>query len=190
VHVLSRRRLSFVALLLLALAGCGDEEPASVSSRTTTVVRTVTVPATTPTTATTPVEEPAPDPGAPLTLRAAEHVLDARGYATLTARDFRPDQPLKVLIGIRREAPRAELAFFFVGDRYIGTDTKDPSARIEVVAQRDDAITLAYALYRPGDATDAPSGGTAEVTYRWTGGSLEPQDPIPAADPAADPSRR
>jgi hypothetical protein len=187
----SRRRLPpalpLAALALLVAAGCGgDDEPARLATVTTTVTETVTTPA-----ATAPPSTPAPDTAAPLTLREAERSLDARGYATLTARDFRPGQPLKVLVGIRRDAePRAELAFFFYGDRFLGTDTKDPSARIEVVDQSGTAVTLAYALYRPGDAIDAPSGGTAAVTYRWSGTALEPQDPIPPAAPGAPLSRR
>jgi hypothetical protein len=186
----SRRRLlpalPLAALALLATAGCGGgDEPAREAAVTRTVVETVTAPAPT-----TPATSPAPDPTARLTLAAAERVLDDRGYATLAARDFRPDQPLKVLLGIRREGPRAVHAFFFHGDRFLGTDTAQPSARIEVAGQSGEAVTLAYALYRPGDPVDAPSGGTAEVTYRWTGSALEPQDPIPSTDPDAALSRR
>ncbi|MGB2710621.1 MAG: LppP/LprE family lipoprotein [Conexibacter sp.] len=188
----SRRRLPPVlplaALVLLAPAGCGGgDEPTAAATRTATVTHTVTVPATSTATGATP----APDPNAPLSLQMAERTLDARGYAPLTERDFRPGQPLKVLVGIERgDGPRAELAFFFVGDRFIGTDTQDPSAHIDVTAQQDEAITLTYALYRPGDAIDAPSAGSADVTYAWDGSRLVPRDPIPSADPAASPSRR
>jgi hypothetical protein len=192
----SRRRilsaLAPAALALLTLAGCGgDDEPTSGPVSALTVTRTVTVPATTPT-ASTPAAPTAPaDPDAPLSLHAAEQVLDARGYAPLGERDWRPDQPLKVLLGVSRSAdPRAEQAFFFVGDTFIGTDTKDPSAAIEVAAQGDDSVTLSYGLYRPADQIDVPTGGTAEVTYRWDGSSLTPQDPIPSASPAAPLSRR
>ncbi|HEV7772093.1 MAG TPA: LppP/LprE family lipoprotein [Conexibacter sp.] len=190
----SRRRilsaLAPAALALLVLAGCGgDDEPTSASVATPTVTKTVTVPATTPTTSTgstTPT-----DPNAPLSLQAAEQVLDARGYAPLGERDWRPDQQLKVLLGVSRSAdPRAEQAFFFVGDAFIGTDTKDPSAAIELAAQSDDSVTLSYGLYRPADQIDVPTGGTAEVTYRWDGSSLAPQDPIPSASTAAPLSRR
>ncbi len=190
----SRRRvlpvLAPAALVLLALAGCGGgDAPSSATdaaARTETVTRTVTVPATTPTAPSAPA-----DPAAPLTLAAAEQVLDARGYAALGERDWRPDQSLKVLPGVSRAAdPRAELAFFFVGDRFIGTDAKDPSASIEVLDQDDDSVTLSYALYRPSDGVDGPSGGTAEVTFAWDGSRLAPQDPIPSADPDAPLSRR
>ncbi|MFL5818607.1 MAG: LppP/LprE family lipoprotein [Conexibacter sp.] len=189
----SRRRilsaLAPAALVLLASAGCGGgDEPASFPVAAT-VTKTVTVAATTPTTTT--VSTTRADPSAPLTLAAAEQALDARGYAPLGERDWRPGQQLKVLLGVSRSAdPRAEQAFFFVGDTFIGTDTKDPSAAIEVAAQSDDSVTLSYGLYRPADQVDVPTGGTAEVTYRWDGSSLTPQGPIPAASPAAPLSRR
>jgi hypothetical protein len=184
--------LAPAALALLVLAGCGGgDERTSAAVATQTVTKTVTVPATTstdsvPTTPTTPT-----DPKAPLSLQAAEQVLDARGYAPLGERDWRPDQSLKVLLGVSRSAdPRAEQAFFFVGDTFIGTDTKDPSASIEVASQDGDSVTLSYGLYRPADQIDVPTGGTAEVTYTWNGTRLVPQGPIPAASPAAPLSRR
>lgn len=193
----SRRRIlpafAPAALALLALAGCGGgDEPTSASVRTTTVTRTVTVATATQTTSTTSTA-PAPpaNPDAPLSLHAAEQTLGARAYTALSERDWRPDQRLKVLIGVGRPVnARAELAFLFVGDRFIGTDTSTPSASIAVVAQDDDSVTLRYALYRPGDAVDDPSGGSADVTYAWDGARLVPRDQIPSADPDAPLSRR
>ncbi len=198
-QVSSRRRipsaLALAALALLPLAGCGGGDESAAVVATTTVTKTVTAPATTPTTATTGTATlPPPDPSAPLSLHAAEQLLSEHGYAPLTERDWRPDQPLKVLLGIARDPrpadARQELAFFFVGDRFIGTDTKSPSAQIAVAAQADGAVTLRYGLYRPSDPVDAPSGGSATVAYRWTGSRLVPQDPIPSAAPDASPSRR
>jgi hypothetical protein len=193
----SRRRilpaLASAALALLALAGCGGgDEPTRAAATTATVTRTVTAPTPTTTTGTTSAT-PAPpaNQDAPLSLHAAEQTLGARAYAPRGERDWRPDQRLKVLLGVGRPTnARAELAFLFVGDRFIGTDTSAPSARIEVVTQDDDSVTLRYALYRPSDAIDAPSGGSAEVTYRWDGARLVPQGPIPSADPGAPLSRR
>lgn len=184
--------LAPAALALLALAGCGGgDEPTSASVATTTVTRTVTAPAATPSTNTGSTVATPPNPDAPSSLQTAEQVLAARGYAPLGERDWRPDQPLKVLLGVSHSAdPRAEQAFFFVGDAFIGTDTKDPSASIEVAAQGGDSVTLSYALYRPSDAIDSPSGGTAEVTYAWNGTRLVPQDTIPSAASDAPLSRR
>ncbi|HXE44834.1 MAG TPA: LppP/LprE family lipoprotein [Conexibacter sp.] len=198
----SRRRtlsaLAPAALALLALAGCGGGARTAAHVATRTVTRTVTTPnattqATTSATATSTAPAAPPNPNATLSLHAAEQALTARGYATLSERDWRPDQPLKVLIGVGLRSPagvRRELAFFFVGATFIGTDTKDPSGQIAVLAQDGGGATLSYGLYRPSDSIDAPTGGTAAVTYRWTGTRLIPQDPIPSAAPAASPSRR
>ncbi len=196
-----RRRLLLAlapaALALPALAGCGGGARTSAHVTTRTVTRTVTAPATTTTaTATTGVTTsaaPPPNPNATLSLHAAEQVLAARGYATLTESDWRPDQPLKVLLGVATGGPagsRRELAFLFVGASFIGNDTKDPSGQIEVTAQDGSSVTLRYGLYRPSDAIDDPTGGSATVTYRWTGARLVPQGPIPTAAPDAALSRR
>lgn len=180
--------------MLLALAGCGGgDERTSAGTATRTVVETITEPAVqTTTTSATTTPSPAPDPAATISLQAAERVLAARGYAVLGERDWRPEQTLKVLLGIAEDPgePRAELAFFFVGGTFIGTDTKEPSGLIEVAGQQDAAITLSYGLYRPADSIDDPTGGTAEVTYAWDGSRLTPQQPIPPAAPGAPLSRR
>jgi len=198
----SRRRilsaLAPAALALLALAGCGGgDKPASAQVTTPTVTRTVTSPSPTATTttpaATSTASATAPNPSAPLSLHAAEQVLAAHGYSTLSERDWRPDQPLKVVVGVAAggaAGTRRELAFFFVGATFIGTDTKDPSGQIAVTAQSGGSVTLTYGLYRSSDSIDAPTGGSADVTYRWTGTRLVPQGPIPSAAPAASPSRR
>ena len=188
--------LAPVALALPALAGCGGGAGTSAHVTTRTVTHTVTVPATTTATATTggtTNAAPPPNPSATLSLHAAEQVLAAHGYATLTERDWRPDQPLKVLLGVATGGPsgtRRELAFFFVGATFIGNDTAAPSGQLEVAAQGGDNVTLQYGLYRPSDAIDDPTGGSASVTYHWTGTRLVPQDPIPTAAPNAPLSRR
>ena len=189
----SRRRiplaLSLAALALPALAGCGgSDRTAVVTTVVSTATQTVTVEA--PATATDTAPSGTTTVPAPLTLHGAERVLAARGYEPLTERDWRPDETLKVLIGIRRAQPRAELAFLFAGGRFLGTDTRDPSGAIEVVAQDRDRVTLGYGLYRPGDALCCASAGTAHVTYVWDGTRLSPQSAIPSADPGAALSRR
>lgn len=196
-----RRRLPLAlapaALALLALAGCGGGARTTAhSTRIVTVTSTgsdtVPAPATTTAPATTSAAPP-PNPNATLSLHAAEQVLAARGYATLTERDWRPDQPLKVLLGVATRGPagsRRELAFFFVGATFIGNDTAAPSGQLEVAVQDGGSVTLQYGLYRPADAIEDPTGGSASVTYRWTGARLVPQDPIPTVAPNAPLSRR
>lgn len=187
------RTLTCAALALaLGASACGEDGggATTVVERTTTVVRTVTAPpATTTAPATTPATTTTP---APLTLRAAEQLLDARGFATLTERDWRPDQRLKVLLGVRRGVSDvgAQQAFFFLDELFLGTDTRDPSGRITVVDQSEAAITLAYALYRPGDSIESPSGGEREVTYTLSGDRLSPEQPIPPSAEDAPLSRR
>ena len=187
--------LAPAALALLALAGCGGGARTSAHLATRTVTRTVTAPATTTTTAApaTTSAAPPPNPSAALSLHAAEQVLAAHGCNTLTESDWRPDQPLKVLLGVATGGPagtRRELAFLFVGATFIGTDTKDPSGQLAVVGQDGRDVTIRYGLYRPSDTIEDPTGGSADVTYRWTGARLVPQRPIPPAAPDAPLSRR
>lgn len=179
------------AALAFGVAACGDsgDKASTTVVEQSTVTRTVTAPpATTP--ATTP--QTTSQPAAPLTLQQAEQVLEQRGFAPLGERDWRPDQTLKVLIGFAGEASMSgqEQAFFFVGDRFIGTDARAPSGRVTVTAQEDQAITLSYGLYRPKDSIESPTGGEAEVTFVWDGTSLTPQQPIPSAAQNAPLSRR
>jgi hypothetical protein len=198
----SRRALPSIlcaAALAAGLAACGGSDNAATTVvEQSTVTQTVTSaapPATTGTTpATTAPSTTATTPSQPLTLHAAEQVLADRGFSTLTERDWRADQNLKVLVGVRQNAGTSDAgqqqAFFFAADRFLGTDTRDPSGRITVTAQENDAVTLTYALYRTGDSIDQPSGGERSVTYVWDGSTLTPQQTIPPASPSAPASRR
>jgi len=195
-----------LSLAAISACGGGSSNPTTtdaVATVTRTVVRTVPG-TTTPTTqtetvttlpsdnATTGTTVPPPNPSAPLTLGRAEAALGRLGYRALTERDFDPEQPLRVLVGVRRSDPSGHVqqAFFFVGNRFIGTDTSNPSASISVTGQRAGEVTLTYNLYRPSDSIDGPSDGSADVTYRWTGSKLVPMGSIPTADPQESGSRR
>lgn len=72
-----------------------------------------------------------------------------------------------------------QYGFFFVDGRYIGRDTKDPSAAITFISGTDRMVTLKYAIYSGSDANCCPSGGTRNVRYLWNGQQLVPLDPIP-----------
>jgi len=89
---------------------------------------------------------------------AAAALLRARGYTPVEAAQYREGQTLGVLVGRRADSNggSAEQAFFFLDGRYLGTDTKEPSASVQVLAQNDTEVTLAYALYRPGDPLAPP----------------------------------
>ncbi len=181
------RRAHLLALALLAsLAGCGGSDSPSPTLKTVSVptqtqaTQTQTQPETqtqaTPTTTTTTTTAPA---------EARDEALakvSALGYNPVDPSQWNETQTLRVLVGVRKDSGDgyARRAFFFVGRRYIGTDTSDDSAGIRVDGQSDTTITLAYALYGRGDALCCP-GGTGSVRYQWNGSKLVPLDPIPPA---------
>jgi len=87
-----------------------------------------------------------------------------------------------VLIGVRTGSGDGygQQAFFFVNGRYIGTDASQPSAALRVVGQGDTEVTLAYPLYRSGDALCCPSRGHRQVHFQLDNGKLTALDPIPS----------
>jgi hypothetical protein len=106
-------------------------------------------------------------------LGAAEAVVHAKGFTVNAASEYHPDQTLRVLVGTRAGAAagNGQQAFFFVDGRYIGTDSKQPSAQVHVVSQGDTEVTLAYAL---------SGGGQATVRFQLNNGKLVPLDSIPS----------
>jgi hypothetical protein len=107
-------------------------------------------------------------------LSGAEAVLSAKGFSTNAASDYHPNQTLRVLIGTRGGSAEGngQQAFFFVDGRYIGTDSKQPSAQVHVVSQGDTEVALAYAL---------SGGGQATVHFQLNNGKLVPLETIPSA---------
>ena len=79
-----------------------------------------------------------------------------------------------MLIGTRNGSSdgHGQQAFFFVNGRYIGTDSKQPSASVHLVSQGDTEVTLAYSLSGARQAT---------VRFQLNNGKLTPLDPIPPA---------
>lgn len=125
-------------------------------------------------------------------LAAAMARVNALGFTVADRADYHPGQTLRVLIGFRRGSAdaRVQRAFFFLGDRYLGTDTGDTSAAIRVGAQDDTSVTLIYGLYRRGDPLCCPTGGSAKVRFALDNGRLAPQQPIPSSSPSAPLSRQ
>jgi hypothetical protein len=121
-------------------------------------------------------------------LKEAVGELQARGYTANETSQYHPSQTLRVLVGTNSGA--GEQAFFFVDGRYVGTDTKEPSASIDVISQSDTEVALGYSLYRSGDALSSPSGGRATVHFALNDGKLTALDPIPAASSSTGLSRR
>ena len=133
-----------------------------------------------------------------VTLQDALAAVSRKGYDAYDyANENVPDEAtwdattLRVLLGIKRSSDSYDQrAFFFLSDRYLGTDTSLPSARISLAAQSDTTVTVEYTLYRRRDPLVAPTGGSAAVRYQWNGKRLVPRDPIPPASWSATLSRR
>ena len=91
-------------------------------------------------------------------LSEALALLKAKGYTANETSQYHPNQTLRVLVGTQTGSSDdyGQQAFFFVGGRYIGTDTKEPSATVSVVSQSDTEVTLGYPLYRSGDPLSQP----------------------------------
>ncbi len=125
-------------------------------------------------------------------LAAALAVVRAHGYAAKDTSDYHPNQTLRVLIGTGANSNDGydKQAFFFVDGRYIGTDSSRPSAQLSVVSQGDTEVTLAYALYRPGNPLCCPAGGQAQVRFQLNNGRLTTLDPIPPVNSTTGPSRQ
>jgi hypothetical protein len=164
--------------------------PAKTTDTTSTATAPPTTTGTTPTrTQTAPASAPsASSPG----LAGATATVTRQGYAVTATSTYRTASTLRVLVGARQGSSdgRAQKAFFFVGDRYLGTDASDASGQIEVVGQDDSSVTLRYALYRRSDGACCPTGGHADVRFQLDQGRLSPLDDIPPASQAAALSRR
>jgi hypothetical protein len=113
----------------------------------------------------------------------AASVVRSRGYTPNDTSEYHSNQTLRVLVGTQTGSSDGygQQAFFFVDGRYLGTDTKLPSATVKVVEQGDTEVTLAYPIYRQGDPLSSPSGGEARVTFALNNGKLVPVGKIPPA---------
>jgi hypothetical protein len=199
------------------LGGCGSSETKTVTvasspaetHSTQTQATTATTPPTTTATTTTSTTNTAGGTAAPTNTRTqtapaftheetkseglsqAESVLQTKGYTASETSQYHPNQALRVLVGTRSGSSDGygQQAFFFVNGRYIGTDTKEPSATVKVLSQNDTEVTLAYPLYRPGDPLANPSGGQATVHFQLNDGKLTPLGTIPPASSSTGLSR-
>jgi hypothetical protein len=199
--------LAGLAAGLLALSGCGSgatktvsvssaAPPGTTAQHTTTTGTTQSSPKTTATTntatstagggsgeTTRTTTAPAFTKESTSTegVNAALAVVKAHGYTAGDTSDYHPNQTLRVLVGTRTGSGDGygQQAFFFLGARYLGTDTREPSASVKVVAQSDTEVTLAYPLYRPHDPLCCASGGKATVRFQLNNGHLVPLGTIP-----------
>ncbi len=169
--------------------GTAQTTPAQTASTATSTTPASTGTSTTSTGAGTTTTRSAPEPAFTQGETKAEGasgaaaVVRARGYTPNNTAEYHSNQTLRVLVGTRTGSSDGygQQAFFFIGGHYLGTDTKEPSATVKVVSQSDTEVTLAYALYRKGDALSSPSGGEAHVTFALNNGQLVPLGKIPPA---------
>jgi hypothetical protein len=208
---ISRSSLALVAGITLVLAGCGSgtktvtvaaAPPASSSTTSSSTASTPKAPptttaTTTQTTSTAATTRTAPEPafteqethaeGA----SAAAAVLRANGFTAANLSEYHANQTLRVLVGTRTGSDdgHGQRAFFFLDGRYLGTDTKEPSAALKVLAQSDTEVSIAYPLYRHADPLCCPSGGQAIVHFQLNNGRLTPVGKIPPAESASGLSR-
>lgn len=173
--------LGLLGLFLVAgvcatmIAGAADGEDGDVPTQAPVAATPASVPDPTPTPAPTPV---------PLTpeqrsqRRAAARAVREQGFEPVSLKAYHPDQTLRVLVGETSATSRANgvpdgrRAFFFVGDGFIGTDAPEPSARLRIARQTENTVTLGYRL---------TGGEETRVRFRWNGGALVPQSPVPPA---------
>jgi hypothetical protein len=206
-----RRLLPLAALAAAAFAGCGSgTKTVSVSEAPPTTGTTATTDsspktATTPqprtaTTGATSSTRTAPEPSftesggtssGSGTLPAAVATVRSHGYTPVDTSEYHPNQTLRVLVGTRTGSGDGygQQAFFFLDGRYLGTDTKEPSAKLKVVSQGDTEVAIAYPLYRRHDPLCCPGGGQRTVHFVLDNGKLQPLDPIPPASGYANLSR-
>lgn len=116
-------------------------------------------------------------------LSAAVATVEQQGYVPNDTAQYNSSQTLRVLIATKSGTNGAytQQAFFFVDDKYIGTDASQPSASIALVTQSATEVVLEYGLY---DTAQAPTGH-ATVHFQLDNGKLAPLDPIPPARPSA-----
>ena len=87
-------------------------------------------------------------------------------------------QALFALHGICLDSPHSycQKVLFFLGTRYLGTDTLRPSrAVLDVLpGQQPAEVIVVYANYLPGDPDCCPSAPPIPIPYLWDGGRLRP----------------
>jgi len=115
---------------------------------------------------------------------AAERVVRSHGYNPNSGQWY-PNHQLNAIVGVVQHSAdgAARQTFFFVGNRYIGTDKADVSANSYYVAGANRTVTIGYPIYGPSDPMCCPSGGNWTVRFHWNGSRLVPLDPINAPTP-------
>lgn len=199
-HPKRRVRLGWiVAAVLVLLVGAGigylSHSPAKTTSSnrgspgsgTAATQGTTTVPAsstTASTVASTTTATSAPSStAASFDFNDATQTVNQLGFNVITVAGSQEQSPgaLNALIGqcVGSATGYCENAFFFVGDKYIGTDISGRDIAVQLSWQTDDMVALSYPLYAPSDPHCCPTGGSRLVRFKWDGATLAPLDPLP-----------
>lgn len=197
--------LPLTALAAMLLAGCGSATKTVTVASTPGTASTASTAATTSSTAQTPPAAASTATTAPAStsttrtapepsfaegqstgtggVTAAAAVVRAHGYTPNDTAEYHAGQTLRVLVGTRTGSGDGygQQAFFFIGGRYLGTDTKEPSATLRVVSQNDTEVAISYPLYRSSDPLCCPGGGSRIVHFALNDGKLTALDQIPPA---------
>jgi eukaryotic-like serine/threonine-protein kinase len=202
---LPRRRARFgwiaaaVLVLIAAAVGVGigyaSHSPSSRSASKSTSIgshsATTTIAASPPTSTTESTTAPSVVATTPqssastsFNFNTASQTVDQLGYNVVSSPNDQEPGPgaLNVLIAQCDGSATGycENAFFFVGNKYIGTDISAMDLAVSVAWQDSTTVALNYPLYAPTDPHCCPSGGDRTVRFSWTGNSLTPLDPLPA----------
>jgi LppP/LprE lipoprotein len=161
------------------------------SAETTTTTTAATPPASGEASTTRTASEPAfaeqeAKPEESGTAGAAAAVVRAHGFVPNDLSEYHSDQTLRVLVGSEGSVQRA---FFFLDGRYLGTDTKEPSAKLKVVSQSDSEVSIAYSLYGPGEQPCCSHGTQTVVHFQLNDGKLAAAQAIPPAHSSTGLSR-
>ncbi len=152
----------------------GEARPTATPTATPTRPPTPTPPPPTPTAPPAP-GTPAPNPAAALA-------------ATMSRAGYVPDGPIVVVpistggamyvqkgICAGSATGRCQIVFIYLNERFLGTDTLNPSAAIlEIRALGVDRFGVLYANYAPDDPGCCPSLPPVGIVYTWTGTRLVP----------------
>jgi hypothetical protein len=147
---------SGVAIALMVMPE--EEQPATPPAQQGAAVKGATQP------------KPAMTPAQKRARREAVAKLSEEGYEPVRIADWRPNAPVKVLVG--RSDTEAMRAYFFAGGEFIGYDDPATSSNLRVVKARGNAITLGYKL---------SDGSTTKVRFEYSDGALTHVEAVPAS---------
>jgi serine/threonine-protein kinase len=141
----------------------------------------------------TPTPPPTPTPAASVEATAA---VDAATLlqSTMASRGYEPDGPVVSLratpgggtLSVQRALcsgsadGHCQIAFILLDDRFLGTDTADPSLGIsDIQAAGPGRFIITYVNYAQNDPLCCPSLPPVAVTYTWNGRQLIPNGTPP-----------